>query len=321
MVQEQQLLEKESMIPFFGVQRQYENLRDEILDATDQVLVTGQVLDGDHTALFEDAIARRCNRKHAISVNSGTMGLLFALQARDENLKKGILIPAVSFIATLNVALLDNKKVSICDTDYAGILDLQSHNSEGFDDFDTVMYVNLFGNTIDYDKFRVMTSFFNGNNTVFTIEDAAQSFGASYKGIPSGKMGDVSVLSFDPTKNLNNYGSGGMILTDNDYVATCIFNYKDNGKESAHEIAGTNSKMSEVDCAQMLVKLKYFDQWQKRRTEIADYYIEQFGEYVNILPTTEGCVHAWSKFAFRVQQNRTRLREALHNRHVTTKMK
>jgi dTDP-4-amino-4,6-dideoxygalactose transaminase len=309
------------MIPFFGVDRQYKNLREEILHTTDAVLLTGQVLDGDHTAEFEDQIAKRCDRTYAITVNSGTMGLLLALQSRDENLKKGIVIPAVSFVATLNTALLDSDadKVTLCDVDFNGLIDLSTLNQSFTNDFDTLMYVNLFGNTVDYDKFRVMTEFFNGNNELFIVEDAAQSFGASYNGIPSGKMGTVSVLSFDPTKNLNNYGSGGMILTDDVEIAECLWNYKDNGKPSGHQYVGTNNKMSEVDCAQMLVKLQYFDQWQARRTEIADYYIEQFGHYVDILPTTEGCVHAWSKFAFRVH-NRDKLRKSLQDRYVPTKV-
>jgi dTDP-4-amino-4,6-dideoxygalactose transaminase len=306
------------MIDFFGVKRQYAELRDEIMDVTDEVYTRGQVLDGTYTQLFENTIARRCDRKHAITVNSGTTGLMFALQARNPDADpKGILIPAISFVATLNATQMVEGYTAICDVDFTGLIDLSSLNEPLHHNFDTVMYVNLFGNTVDYDKFRITTDFFNQD--MYVIEDAAQSFGASYKGIPSGKMGTVSVLSFDPTKNLNNYGSGGMILTDDDYLAAMFRDFKDNGKNSGHEVAGINSKMSEVDCAQMLVKLKYFDAWQKRRTEIANFYIDTFGAYVDILPTTEGTVHAWSKFAFRTQ-SRSSFRSYLHNYNIPTKV-
>ena len=306
------------MIDFFGVKRQYANLRDEILDATDDVYSSGQVLDGVYTQMFENMIARRCDRKHAISVNSGTQALIFALQARNPNrLRSGILIPSISFVATINATQMVEEYTAVCDVDFAGLIDLNSLNEPLHDKFDTLMYVNLFGNTVDYDKFRVTTEFFNED--MYIVEDAAQSFGASYRGIPSGKMGTVSILSFDPTKGLNNYGSGGMILTDDDYFAAMFRDFKDNGKNSDHEIAGTNSKMSESDCAQMLVKLKYFDDWQRRRSEIADFYIKTFGDYVDILPTTEGTVHAWSKFAFRLQ-NRSTLRSYLHNQGIPTKV-
>jgi len=308
------------MIEFFGVKRQYQNLRDEILDATDAVYLSGKVLDGEYTTRFEAAIARRCDRKHAISVNSCTTGLMFALQAREPKLpgQRGVLIPAISFVATLNVTQMIDEYTALCDVDMAGLLDLSTLNEPLRDKFDTIMYVNLFGNTIDYDKLRVTAEFF-GNEDMYIIEDAAQSFGASYKGIPSGKMGTVSVLSFDPTKNLNNYGSGGMILTDDDYLASMFRDFRDNGKSSGHEVAGINSKMSEADCAQMMIKLKYFDGWQKRRTEIAEFYISTFGDYVDILPVTEGTTHAWSKFAFRTM-NRGGLRMFLEGRGVQTKV-
>jgi len=307
------------MIEFFGVKRQYQNLRDEILDATDAVYLNGQVLDGEYTTRFEASIARRCNRKHAISINSCTTGLMFALQAREPKpVHMGALIPAISFVATLNVTQMLDIYTALCDVDMAGLMDLQSIYEPIRDTIDTVMYVNLFGNTVDYDKFRLSTEFF-GDDDMYVIEDAAQSFGASYKGIPSGKMGTVSVLSFDPTKNLNNYGSGGMILTDDDYLNGMFRDFRDNGKNSGHEVAGINSKMSESDCAQMLVKLKYFDAWQKRRTQIADFYIKTFGDYVDILPITEGTTHAWSKFVFRTM-NRNGLRMFLENRGVSTKV-
>jgi dTDP-4-amino-4,6-dideoxygalactose transaminase len=90
------------------------------------------------------------------------------------------------------------------------------------------MYVNLFGNTVDWNRFKMTTDFFNQDLKV--IEDAAQSFGASYKGLPSGSLGDISVLSFDPTKNLPNYGSGGMVLTDDLEIYNTLTDLRDNGK-------------------------------------------------------------------------------------------
>jgi dTDP-4-amino-4,6-dideoxygalactose transaminase len=131
-------------------------------------------------------------------------------------------------------------------------------------------------------------------------------------------MGDVSVLSFDPTKNLNNYGSGGMILTDDpDIYQTCL-SLRDNGK-IIHDIAGTNSKMSEGDCAQMLVKLNHFDSWQRRRAEIANYYIDQLYQYCDILIPNQDVTHAWSKFVIRTT-NRNSLMHHLSLAGIETKI-
>jgi dTDP-4-amino-4,6-dideoxygalactose transaminase len=288
-------------IPFFGIQRQYATLRDELLNASDEVYKSGQVLDGMRTLMFEEAMAMRCDRKYAISVNSGTQALVFTQQLITENHSK-VLIPTYSFIATLNSVLLAGNQPVFCDVDDSGLMDLESLDyAVSAAGVTALMYVNLFGNVIDYDKLKLFADFFNDG--LLIIEDAAQSFGASYKGIPSGKLGDVSILSFDPTKNLPNMGSGGMILTDDRNFANECVNIKNNGKASGFEYPGTNSKMSESDCAQMLVKLKYFDQWQQRRTKIAEYYNSEFAEldekanWVVITPkTTENVVHAWHKY-------------------------
>ena len=288
------------IVPFLGIKRQYQTLREELLAATDHVYTSGQVLDGEYTLKFEKEIARRCNRRHAISVGSGTQGLIFAIQATTPE-GAAVLIPSVSFAATVNAPLQSLRRPVICDVDWKGLLDLDSMDqSLKHSGVSTIMYVNLYGNCLDYDRLRLYSEFFNDQLTV--IEDAAQSFGASYKGMPSGKMGDISVLSFDPTKNLNNYGSGGMVLTDDFDLAETITNFKDNGKLSGHHLSGSNSKMSEADCAQMLVKLKYFDQWQHRRWEIANYYIEHLVDYVDVMLPNAGVVHAWHKFVIRTNR-------------------
>jgi dTDP-4-amino-4,6-dideoxygalactose transaminase len=285
-----------NIIPFFGVDRQYRNLREEILDVTDRVYSTGRVLDGEYTREFESQIARRCHRGYALSVNSGTQGLIFAQKAAMNRPPYSILIPTLSFIATINSVLMNDFTPVFCDIDYKGMLDLSSYEYKLDQSVGAIMYVNLFGNCIDWDKFRIQTQFFNDD--LIIIEDAAQSFGASYQGIPSGKMGDISVLSFDPTKNLNNYGSGGMILTDDFHIYEICRALRDNGK-IIHDTPGTNSKMSESDCAQLTIKLGHFDAWQRRRTEIANYYIDRLYPYVDILLPNEGVKHAWHKFVIR----------------------
>lgn len=288
------------IIPFFGVKRQYQFLREELLDITDRVYSTGQVLDGAYTEQFEREIAIMCNRTYAVAVNSCTQGLINGLSTCVPRESK-ILIPTLSFAATLNSVLLVGHEPVFCDTDGQGLIDLESLDTalDGAG-ITAIMYPNLWGHTIDYDRFRIQTEFFADD--IFIIEDAAQSFGAWYKDTPSGKLGDISVLSFDPTKNLNNYGSGGMILTDDQYIYQALVNYRDNGKESGHDQLGTNSKMSESDCAQMLIKLKYFDSWQERRTKIADYYIDKLMHYVDIVLPGEDVESAWSKFVMRVNE-------------------
>jgi dTDP-4-amino-4,6-dideoxygalactose transaminase len=293
-------------IPFFGVDRQYNLLREEILEVVDQVYTSGQVLDGVYTKNFEQTVAKMTERRYAIAVNSGTQALIFALRNVDfySLFKKNkVLIPSQSFVATVNAVIEAGMDPVFCDVDpVSGLIDLNKINVPP-DELAAVMYVNLFGNIIDYDKLNTYKEFWN-RHSIPVIEDAAQSFGAYYRGVPSGKLGDISVLSFDPTKNLNNYGSGGMILTDDADFAELCRSYRDNGKYHDHNVAGTNSKMSESDCAQMIVKLRHFDSWQLRRKQIANYYTTELKDCVDLIPVDSRVEHAWSKFVMHVDHRR-----------------
>ena len=307
-----------SEIAFTGLHRQYQNLKQELTAATDKILSSGQVLDGQYVNFFERQMARRCQRQYAIAVNSCSQALVFAQGALGIDGK--VLIPTTSFVATLNSVIMAGNTPVFCDIDDRALLDLdQIDFGLSGAGVKAVMYVNLFGNILDYNRLRMVCDFFNPNGDIKIIEDAAQSFGASYNGVPSGKLGDASVLSFDPTKNLPNYGSGGMILTDDENVASICYSLRDNGKINGHTMPGTNSKMSEVDCAHMLIKLKYFDEWQRRRTEIADFYTEHLSTYVDPILPGPGVEHAWHKYVIRVTSRDT-LINYLASRGIQTKI-
>jgi len=309
-------------IPFFGVDRQYNNLREEILDFTDKAYASGRVLDGKYTRQFEKTIAKMTERRYACSVGSCTQALIFALRSVDNEYFRGsrnkILIPAQSFVATINSVLEAGFDPVFCDVDpQTGLMDLNTIPVHA-DELAAIMYVNLFGNILNQEQLITYMEMFS-EEKIPVIEDAAQSFGAYYRGVPSGKLGDVSCLSFDPTKNLNNYGSGGMILTDDPAIWELVNDFRDNGKMNDHIQSGTNSKMSEADCAQMLVKLKYFDQWQKRRAEIAEYYTEELDGLVGIPPVDMNVEHAWSKFVIH-HHSRSSLYTDLLNMGVETRI-
>ena len=306
-------------IPFFGVDRQYNNLREEILAATDQVYSSGKTLDGKFTEQFERTIAKMTERKYACSVGSCTQALIFSLRSiEDFGEQHKVLIPAQSFVATVNAVLEAGYDPVFCDVDSStGLLDLNKIPVTA-DEISAIMYVNLFGNVLDQDRLISYMEIFS-ERKIPVIEDAAQSFGAYYQGVPSGKLGDVSCLSFDPTKNLNNYGSGGMILTDDPAIWELVADMRDNGKANEHIASGTNSKMSEADCAQMLVKLKYFDDWQARRAEIAEYYTTELDGWVSIPTVDMNVEHAWSKYVIH-SDSRSTLHIELGNAGIETRI-
>jgi dTDP-4-amino-4,6-dideoxygalactose transaminase len=312
-------------IPFSNLSRQYESIREEILDAIDSVFKTGIMLDGIETIKFESKLAHMCNRKHAVTVNSGTQGLIFAqLATKTEKTNwDNVLIPEISYVATLNSTAMANNYTSYCDVDNKGMMDIvnfSKHIDESLSDLGIthVMWVNLYGNMIDYNRLVTVTEMFN-TEKITLIEDAAQSFGSKQNGRPSGSFGDISVLSFDPTKNLNNYGSGGCILTNDDKIYQNLRSLRNNGKDGNGEIGGTNSKMSEADCATMLVKLNHFDKWQKRRNDIAEYYIQELKDKVSIFLPNEGVECNWHKFVIRLG-NRDEVMACMMTQGIETKV-
>jgi dTDP-4-amino-4,6-dideoxygalactose transaminase len=110
-----------------------------------------------------------------------------------------------------------------------------------------------------------------------------------------------------------------MILTDDPGTWELVADMRDNGKANEHIASGTNSKMSEADCAQMLIKLKYFDGWQARRKQIADYYTQELDGWVGIPPVDMNVEHAWSKYVIH-SNSRSTLHIELGNAGVETRI-
>jgi dTDP-4-amino-4,6-dideoxygalactose transaminase len=108
-------------------------------------------------------------------------------------------------------------------------------------------------------------------NDRIIIEDAAQNWLAA----DGHRIGRAAAISFDPMKNLACYGNGGAVVTNNPDLYRYVRSWRNNGKPTNHNI-GTNSRMSEIDCAQLLVKTRYIDSWQKRRSEISQYWRDRF---------------------------------------------
>lgn len=308
-------------IPFNGLDRQYRDLRTELLEVTDSVYRSGQLISGTNTVQFEKEIKRRAKRQYAISVNSGTTALILALKSLDwtkDRERNKILIPGLSFVATINSVLAAEYEPVFCDTDpVTGLIDLNKIPVSA-SDVAAVVAVNLFGDMVDYNQLRTWTSFFS-DHRIPVIEDAAQSFGATFINKPSGSFGDISCLSFDPTKNLPNYGTGGMVLTDDHEVAEFCWNERDNGKASTHLWTGGNYKISEADCAQLLIKLKYFDAWQDRRKKIAEFYTQELAQSVTIPEIADNVGHARSRFVMHVD-GRAALLDHLFYRNIETKI-
>ena len=297
-------------IPFTGLKKQYNNLRTEILDVTDTVLRSGQLMSGNYTAEFENWLARRNHSKYAVTCHSGSQALeMIAEYYRQQSPTHPprAVIPAMTYVATANAFIRAGWDIYIADTDVHGLLDKKKLPPDL--SVQATVLVGLYGASVEQfgDKFWA---------TDLIIEDGAQHWLAN-----GGKrLGDATANSFDPMKNLNAYGNGGAVVTDDIDLLEFAREWCNNGKPR-HAGIGTNSRMSEIDSAQMMVKTNHIDSWQKRRGEIARYWIDRLKNTSTRSLIDSGNIdnHAFHKFVIDVD-HRDILQRNLSIKHIDTRV-
>ena len=296
-------------IPFTGIRRQYNAIRTEILDATDEVLRSGILMDGNYTAEFTNWIANKNRSKYAILCHSGTQALeIIALyfSQRIGIQPPTVVIPALTYPATANAWIRAGWNVYILDTDNYGQMDYRKLPKDI--SYQAVCLVGLYGQSV-WNTW--------GGTGDLKIEDAAQHW-LSNQG---NRNSEAAAISFDPTKNLANYGNGGAIVTYNRQLIEFARDQVNNGKYMKHSDVGTNSRMSEVDCAQMMIKTKYIDQWQRRRKEIAGYWAERLtkAEIRCLIDQSNFKDHCYHKFVIDIDR-RDQVKKDLAVRKIETKI-
>ena len=271
-------------IKFNGVDRLYADFSWRLTRRAKAVWESGNALQGKYIQELEQKVAKKYKRKYAVGVGSATDGLYFAMRAVGLSKDSTIVCPVFSYIATAGAIKRLGSEIHYIDTDINGnIGDWQGHGLP-----DAVVYVNMFGNPADYERLRRYCD----THHIPLIEDAAQSQGAMYGKIPSGAMGDVSVFSFDPMKNMPSFGGGGMVLTDSKEIRDTIVSLRRHGI-SGKDKYGYNSLISEDHANQLLLLLKKFDRLQAMREKVCRRYMKNIPE-VQILcagPNTKSSHH------------------------------
>jgi dTDP-4-amino-4,6-dideoxygalactose transaminase len=298
-------------IPFTGIRRQYVNLREEIMDITDAVLTTGQLMNGPRTMAFEDWLANKNHVKHAVTCHSGTQALeliaAFHLQYGFGRVGPTVLIPAMTYIATANAWAKAGWNIHIVDTDGYGLIDPKKVPRDLV--FHAVCTVGLYG--------AAYNRWFPNEGNYAMIEDGAQHWLAN----DCRRHGAACAISFDPTKNFANYGNGGAVVTNDRQLSDFARDWQSNGRGGGDADHVTNSRMSEVDCAQMMIKARYLNDWQARRETIARYWMERFaGSSVRcLIDSTNVDKHCFHKFVIDID-NRDAVMNKLEAAGINTKI-
>ena len=303
-------------VPYFAVDREFETIREPVLEAIEQVLRSGRMLGGPPIAEFEREIAARAGRRFAVALNSCTDALYFAFEALGIATGDEVIVPDFSFAATASSVLRAGAVPVFADVNESYELDLDHAASLVSPKTRALVIVDLFGRIGDPREVER----FAADHGLVLVEDAAQTFGAVRDGRPAGSVGAASCFSFDPTKVVSAPGSGGALVTDDEAVADRVRELRLHGKAKSGEFErlGYNAQMSSIVAAVLSVKLRNEEQWLRARQATAAAYADVLRGLAAEPPEQPSDrEHVFHKYVVRVA-NRDRVRTALDERGVST---
>ncbi|SKA94347.1 dTDP-4-amino-4,6-dideoxygalactose transaminase [Paucidesulfovibrio gracilis DSM 16080] len=305
-------------IPFIDLKSQYARIQEEVDQNIRNVLEHGRYVMGPEIAEFESKAAAFAGTRHALSCGSGTDALLLALMALNIGPGDAVFTSPFTFMATAETIVLTGATPVFVDIDPAtynldparletAIRDLRIARPELTPR--AVMPVDIFGLPADYDRILKIAE----TNDLRVIVDAAQSFGAEYKGVKTASLGDIACTSFFPAKPLGCYGDGGACFTDSDELQDIMQSLRVHGQgEDKYDNVriGLNARMDTIQAAVLLPKLAIFPEEIQVRQTVARRYNEKLAQSGLVLPLIpEDMLCVWAQYS--VQAKDSAHRDAL----------
>ena len=291
---------------FIDLQAQYRALKTEIDAGIQEVVASAKFIGGPQVKQLEGKLAAAAARKHCISCANGTDALQLAYMLLGVGAGDAVFCPDITFISSTEPAKMLGATSVFCDIDPQTYTlcpeslerQIKAVLAEGKLTPKAVVAVDILGNPCDYDAIVPICEKYS----LPLIEDAAQSFGASYKGKPCGSFGLIAITSFFPAKPLGCYGDGGALFTDDDALADvcrslCVHGKGPGGKYDNIRV-GVNSRLDTIQAAVLLPKLKALQEYEvDRRQAVAGRYNAAFaGKFVTPY-VAEDCVSVYAQYA------------------------
>jgi UDP-2-acetamido-2-deoxy-ribo-hexuluronate aminotransferase len=301
-------------INFIDLQGQYQKYKEEIDKEIHEVLDTSMYIGG-KVGELENNLKEFVGCKHAIACSSGTDALILALMALDIKAGDEIITTPFTFIATAEtIAFLGAAPVFVDIDEKTYNIDARKIEEKITSKTKAIMPVSLFGQISDMDEINKIAK----KHNLKVIEDAAQSFGAEYKGKKSCNLSDIGTTSFFPAKPLGCYGDGGAIFTNDDELAKKMRIILNHGqtKRYVHSHIGINGRLDAIQAGVLNVKLKYYEDELTKRQEIAKKYNKNLKNI--IVPFVDkDDLSVWAQYCIRVK-NREEVLEKCQNKGVPT---
>lgn len=283
---------------FLDLNAQYESIRTEVDSAIARVVRDASFILGKDVAEFEHEVAAYCGTRYAVALHSGTDALLAALSALHIGPGDEVITTPFSFFATAEVIACSGAKPVFVDIDAKTFnIDPLLIEEAITQKTRAIMPVHLYGQPANMDSILEIAK----RHNLRVIEDAAQAIGAKVHDARVGTLGEVGCFSFFPTKNLGAYGDGGMLVTNDETVATYVRQWRIHGAtvKYHHAFLGVSSRLDTLQAAILRAKLPHLDAWNTKRREIATRYTAQLQgltdlETPSVLPNVEPTYHQYT---------------------------
>lgn len=286
---------------FIDLAAQQERIKVQLNANIQKVLAHGQYILGPEVYELEEKLSEYCGAKYCITCANGTDALQIALMALGVGVGDEVITPGFTYIATAEtVALLGAKPVYVDVDAKTYNIDVTQLEAAITPRTKAIIPVSLYGQCADFDEINIIANKYN----LPVIEDAAQSFGASYKGTKSCNLTTIACTSFFPSKPLGCYGDGGAIFTNDNELAKVIRQIARHGQDRRyhHIRVGVNSRLDTIQAAILLPKLEILNDEMQARQQIAETYTKLFNE-ASIATTPfikEGNISAWAQYTIQI---------------------
>ena len=299
-------LSRPQPIPFIDVAAQRRRLGKSLGEAVERVFGHCQFINGPEVAQLEAALAAFSCARHVVTCSSGTDALLMVLMARGIGNGDAVLCPSFTFCATGEAVVIVGATPVFVDVDEATFNIDAASLKRGIATAKklglkpkAVIPVDLFGQSADHDPIAAIAA----EEGLFVLDDAAQAFGASYKGRRIGRFGLATVTSFFPAKPLGCFGDGGAIFTDDAELAHTLRSVRVHGQGADkydNVRIGLTARLDTLQAAILIEKLKIFEDEIVARNDVAERYCEGLGNVVTVPRLAVGCTSVWAQYTIRL---------------------
>ncbi|XDZ65670.1 DegT/DnrJ/EryC1/StrS family aminotransferase [Alphaproteobacteria bacterium LSUCC0684] len=289
-------------IPLIDLASQQVRIRDRVDAAVARVLDHGQYIMGPEVGALEEALAAFCSCRHVISCSSGTDALMLGLMALGVRPGDGVIVQSFTFAASAEVLPCLGAVPVFADVDPVtfnlspgSVASAKAAADKAGIRVVGIITVGLFGQPADMDAITDLAE----KEGWWVLDDAAQSFGASYKGRPVGTLAPLTATSFFPAKPLGCYGDGGAVFTDDDDFAAIMRSARIHGmgqERYSHERIGMTARLDTIQAAILLEKLEIFEDELASRQQIADRYEAGLSDIITAPRLAAGNSSSWAQY-------------------------